>query len=98
MISPYVNKQKNTIEFFVHHSNAEQISLAGSFNQWAEDVLLLTPGYEGLWKIVIPILPEGRYRYKFLVDGTYWLEDVDNPYREPDGFNGFNSLLIIEPN
>ncbi len=96
--SPYVNKQKNTIEFIVYHRNAEQISLVGSFNHWAEDILLLTPGYEGLWKIDIPMLPEGSYRYKFLVDGRDWLEDVDNPYREPDGFNGFNSLLHIEPN
>jgi serine protease AprX len=96
--SPCINKQKNTIEFFVHHNNAEQISLAGSFNQWAGDVLLLTPGYEGWWKIVIPMLPEGQYRYKFLVDGKSWLEDVDNPFREPDGFSGFNSLFKIESN
>ena len=96
--SPHVNKQKNTIEFFVYHHHAEQVSLVGSFNQWAEDVLLLTPGLEGIWKIDIPLLPEGRYRYKFLVNGNVWMEDVDNPLREPDGYNGFNSLLNIESN
>ena len=97
-VSPFINRQQNTIEFIIHHQNAEQISLAGSFNQWAEDVLLLTPGFQGEWKIAIPLLPEGQYRYKFLADGKYWLEDVENPYREPDGFNGFNSLFVIEPN
>ncbi len=96
--SPFINKQQNTIEFTIHHQTAEQMSLAGSFNQWAEDVLLLTPGLQGVWKIVIPLLPEGQYRYKYLADGKYWIEDVENPYREPDGFNGFNSLFIIEPN
>ena len=96
--SPRINKQNNTIEFFVHHNQAEQISLAGSFNQWAGDVLLLTPGYEGWWKIVIPMLPEGQHQYKFLVDGANWLEDAGNPFREPDGFSGFNSLLNITPN
>jgi serine protease AprX len=96
--SPWVNWQKNSIEFFIYHHHAEQVSVAGSFNQWAKDVLLLIPDHDGLWKIVIPILPAGCYRYKFLVDGRYWQEDLNNPYREPDGFNGFNSLLIIEPN
>jgi len=23
------------------------------------------------------------------------MEDIDNPFREPDGFNGFNSVLIV---
>jgi serine protease AprX len=95
--SPFINRSQNTIEFTIHHQSAEQISLTGSFNQWTEDILLLTPGANGEWKIVIPLLPEGKYRYKFLADGKYWLEDTNNPFREPDGFNGFNSLLIIHP-
>jgi hypothetical protein len=24
------------------------------------------------------------------------MEDVGNPYREPDGLTGFNSILVIE--
>jgi len=59
---------------------------------------LMEPGKDGLWQLVIPMLTAGRYHYKFLVDDKTWIEDFDNPYREPDGFNGFNSILIIEPN
>ena len=94
--SPFVNQQKKSIEFYMQSDCASQISLAGSFNQWANDVLLLEPGRNGLWKIEIPMLPVGRYKYKFFIDDKIWMEDVDNPYREPDGFAGFNSLLIIE--
>lgn len=94
--SPYVNLEKNSIEFYMQNGSAEQVSLAGLFNNWAKDVLLLEPGLNGLWKIEIPLLPAGRYEYKFLIDGNTWVEDVDNPYRLPDGFNGFNSLLIIQ--
>ncbi|MBS1598781.1 MAG: S8 family serine peptidase [Bacteroidetes bacterium] len=95
--TPFVNHKKQTIEFYLHHDCAEQISLAGSFNQWAEDILLMEPGKNGYWKIEIPLLPEGRYHYKFFVDSNRWVEDVDNPYREPDGYSGFNSILIIQP-
>lgn len=94
--SPFINAQKNTIEFFIENTCAEEISLAGSFNHWANDVLLMEPTKNGFWKIEIPMLPGGRYSYKFLIDHKHWMEDVDNPFREPDGFNGFNSILVIE--
>ncbi|HLK27643.1 MAG TPA: S8 family serine peptidase [Puia sp.] len=93
--SPFINKEKNSIEFVVHSDCAEQISLSGSFNHWAKDVLILEPGINGLWKIEIPMLPEGKYHYKFCKDGKTWMEDIDNPYREPDGFSGFNSILTV---
>ncbi len=94
--SPHINGRQKTIGFYVQHDCASQISLAGSFNHWAPDVLLLEPGKNGVWKIEIPMLPAGRYQYKFFVDDRSWIEDVNNPYREPDGFSGFNSILIIE--
>ena len=93
--SPYINRQKNIIEFYMEHDFARQISLAGSFNYWAQDVLLMEPGKNGIWKIEIPMLPQGTYRYKFFIDDKMWVEDVGNSLREPDGFNGWNSLLIV---
>jgi len=94
--SPFVNKEKNTVEFYINNDCAEQISLAGSFNNWAQDVLLMEPSRNGLWSIELPLLNKGKYTYKFFVDSKEWVADVDNPYREPDGFNGFNSVLIIQ--
>lgn len=94
--SPFVNIEKKSIEFYIQNDCAEYVSLVGSFNHWAQDVLLLDPSMNGMWKIEIPLLQEGKYAYKFLIDGKTWMEDVENPYREPDGFNGFNSLLFIQ--
>lgn len=95
--TPCVNSQKNTITFYLYNEFAQQVSLAGSFNGWTPDVLLLEPGADGIWSIEIPLLPAGRYSYKFFTDDRKWIEDAGNPWREPDGFNAFNSLLIIEP-
>ena len=94
--SPLIDRKRKTIQFVTQNYCALQISLTGTFNQWATDVLLLQSFRGGIWKIEIPMLPPGHYRYKFLVDEKLWIEDVNNPYREPDGFSGFNSLLIIE--
>lgn len=94
--SPIIHRRKRTIEFHIHHECARQISLAGSFNHWAHDLLPLKPGKAGSWKIEIPLPPKGKYYYKFFVDERQWIEDVDNPFREPDGLQGWNSVLIIE--
>jgi serine protease AprX len=94
--SPFINKRKNTLEFYMQHVCASHICLAGSFNHWAQDSLLMEPSANGIWKIEIPMLPNGTYHYKFLVDDKAWHEDIDNPLREPDGMNGFNSVLKIE--
>jgi serine protease AprX len=96
--SPNVDAEKKTIGFYVQHDCATQITVAGSFNQWADDVFYMEAGKNGLWHLEIPMLAAGRYQYKFLVDGKTWIEDFDNPYREPDGFNGFNSILMVESN
>jgi len=96
--SPDVDAEKKTIAFYLQHDCATQITVAGSFNQWADDVFYMEAGKNGLWHLEIPMLAAGRYQYKFLVDGKTWIEDYDNPCREPDGFNGFNSILIVEPN
>ena len=93
--SPHVNRQKRMVEFHIQNTCAHQISLAGSFNYWAQDVLLMEPYANGDWKIEIPLPPKGTYTYKFLIDDKMWVEDVENPMREPDGFNGWNSLLLV---
>jgi hypothetical protein len=95
LTSPQINKNKKTIAFYAHNKCASQVSLSGSFNNWAQDVLIMKPEKDGLWKIEIPMLPEGKYSYKFFVDDKMWMEDVDNPLREPDGLIGFNSILTI---
>jgi hypothetical protein len=49
--SPYINRRKKTIEFYVHHLNstsAAHICLAGSFNHWSPDELKLQPAEDGL--------------------------------------------------
>jgi serine protease AprX len=94
--SPVIDIRRNSIQFYTQDYCASQISLTGSFNLWEADVLLLEPGKNGMWKIELPMLPRGHYRYKFVVDEKLWIEDANNPYREPDGLGGFNSLLIIE--
>lgn len=93
--SPFINKRKKTIEFHIHNSCANHITLAGSFNHWAKDVLPLRLLKGDIWSIEIPMLPHGKYEYKFFIDDRMAMEDIENPYREPDGIAGWNSVLNV---
>lgn len=93
--SPFVNKRRKTIEFHIQNSCANRISVAGTFNRWAKDEYPLRPTKNGIWIARIPMPPAGRYQYKFFIDDQMAMEDIENPYREPDGVTGWNSLLFI---
>jgi 1,4-alpha-glucan branching enzyme len=93
---PVINSRKKKIKFSIQNTCASHISLVGSFNHWSHDELQLKPGKDGLWRIEIPMLPKGKYYYKFIIDDRMWVEDIDNPYREPDGVNGWNSVLTVQ--
>ncbi|GMU34941.1 MAG: hypothetical protein AMXMBFR20_28130 [Planctomycetia bacterium] len=78
----------------------ERIDVVGDFNNWTPGA---TPLYE-FWtddrvfgRIIE--LPEGRYRYKLLVNGHIWMEDpaADKGLRSPDESRGFNSGFRIGP-
>ncbi|MEJ7768629.1 MAG: hypothetical protein WKF89_12505 [Chitinophagaceae bacterium] len=101
--SPHIHPKKMTIEFSLQNhvtskvslTGISQVSLAGTFNNWAQDALFMKPDRKGVWKIEIPMLPKGVYQYKFFIDDKMWMEDVDNPNRQPDGLTGFNSILYV---
>ncbi len=49
----------------------------------------------GIWSATILCLPAGHYRYKFVIDGAKWVEDLSRSYKDNDEFNGFNSVFNI---
>ncbi len=83
------------IVFSYHDDSAEQVYLVGDFNDWNEEKTKFIKCEDGVWRTQIDCLPEGRYRYKFLIDGEKWIEDPNHGFKENDGYNGLNSILCI---
>lgn len=81
--------------FYFHDDAAAQVALAGDFNGWDPLRAPLARGADGLWRVYVPALAPGRYRYKFVLDGARWVEDHAHNLREPDGLGGFNSILEV---
>ena len=82
---------KIRIEF--HDEHAQQVSLAGTFNDWRPDATSMLALGEGRWVKEL-MLPPGRYEYLFVVDGE-WRPD---PAAAEQVFNAFgtrNSVLEV---
>jgi hypothetical protein len=76
--------------------NAKKVALAGNFNDWEPEQLLMKKTADG-WELPYALGP-GNYQYKFIVDGE-WMTD---PRRQEaivdDGKGNENTLLIIGAN
>jgi serine protease AprX len=88
--------ENGRVVFFYHDDAAENIFLAGDFNDWKTNETPLTKGSDGIWRAAINCLKAGKYRYKFLIDSEFWTEDRSHGLKEEDGFGGFHSILIVE--
>jgi len=83
------------ITFLWHDHAVQQVQVLGSWDGWQAPGLFLEQAEPGVWLGARPLLPPGRYAYKFLVDGDTWLDDPANPRKAWDGHGGFNSVLPL---
>ena len=73
----------------------DSVYLAGTFNNWstnADKMIKVNSEYT-----IEKLLPQGEYQYKFVVNGTDWYQDPNNPREVPDGFGGVNSVIQVSP-
>lgn len=71
---------------------AKKVTLTGSFNGWNLKELPMERGADGWFTHLY--LKDGSHAYKFLVDGKYHADPLNDDKR-PDGFGGFNSFLSL---
>jgi peroxiredoxin len=60
-------------------TGVEAVYLAGSFNDWKETGHRMSgPDVEGWYRTTVRLQP-GMHEYKFVINGTQWMHDPDNP-------------------
>jgi 1,4-alpha-glucan branching enzyme len=82
------------VRFDFFAPKASRVAVAGSFNQWDPQMNALSgPDRKGVWTVTLP-LPEGRYEYLFVVDGSKWQTDP-GALSVDDGLGGRNSVVEV---
>jgi hypothetical protein len=73
--------------------DAQQICIAGSFNDWHPSVTPMIRLSDGKWAKELA-LPPGRYEYRFVVDGE-WVDDPAATELIPNPFGTPNAVLVV---
>ncbi|HEM49393.1 MAG TPA: glycoside hydrolase [Caldithrix sp.] len=79
--------------FFLEAADAREVILMGDFNNWNPKKHPMQRDENGMWNKVV-MLPPGDYEYKFLVDGQ-WREDPMNDQLCPNSFGTYNSVMKL---
>jgi len=91
--SPIV--ENGRVRFLLHEHATGSVRVLGSWDAWQAPGLEAREVEPGVWQADLARPRDGRYAYKFQLDGARWLVDHANPARAHDGFGGFNSLLAL---
>jgi len=92
-ISPCLSPEGLT--FSLHDHVATSVQVLGNWDGWRLPGIAARSIEPGFWRTQPVHLPRGQYAYKFLLDGTRWLDDPDNPRKAPDGVGGLNSTIVV---
>lgn len=76
------------------HPTAEEVAIAGTFNDWSPNATQMVPMGDGRWIKEI-VLPPGTYEYRLVVDGE-WISDPLAKEKVPNPFGGENSVLSVK--
>lgn len=80
---------------FTPDTPAEIVHLTGEFAAWSSTGIPMSDeDGDGTWTVSHGLEP-GRYLYKFVINGSDWRHDPNNPERADDGHQGFNSILNV---
>ena len=85
------------VQFVFAAPNAKSVAIAGDFNDWQEEgVLLRDTDGDGVWTGLIALRP-GLHKYMFIVDGERWMTDPEAERYVDDGFGMRNAVITVTP-
>jgi 1,4-alpha-glucan branching enzyme len=89
-----ITHDDGTVEFAYFRPGASHIALAGDFNQWNIQTHAMERDDRGWWRLELE-LPDGEYRFKYVVDGHIWEADFAAYGVEMTEMGGWTSVLCV---
>jgi 1,4-alpha-glucan branching enzyme len=91
-IKPARATKKRNVTFTLLSRVADDVRIAGDFNEWNQESHPLECHQGDTWSIDIPLEP-GAHEYLFLVDGHFQTDPVAESVANP--FGGQNSVVRV---
>jgi 1,4-alpha-glucan branching enzyme len=93
------NNGYKTITFRLYAPEAQNVAIAGTFNEWDVTSHPMERSQKGengyvYWHIPMRLQP-GTYQYRFLVDGLWRNDPASNQYM-PNEFGSLNNVVEVQ--
>lgn len=89
-IAPVINPD-GTVIFSYDNSTATKVQLAGSLTNWQNGALDMTKNASGIWTIKGDLLGQSTAEYKFIVDGGWITDPLNENYSNGNSFIDLNA-------
>jgi hypothetical protein len=87
--------EPQSIHIIFYSPEAGSVALVGDFNDWGQRPVTMSHAKDrGMWEFSLR-LPPGVYHYNLLVDGERWAANPQSSTLVPDGFGGYDSVLVV---
>ncbi len=95
MIKKTYLKNKNicVVTFYVKKIDAEKMELVGEWNQWKPEPMKRKK--DGTFWLSKRLKTGRGYRFKYLIDDTYWENELSADQQVPNPFGTTDSLILI---
>ncbi len=96
MIKKTVYKTKDycKVKFSPDIENAKSISIHGLNNDWVKPVKMKKKK-DGSFSTDVNLPKDSRHEFKYLVNGTEWVNEHGADGQVPNEYGGSNSLIIL---
>lgn len=86
--SPIVDGDSVTFNYW-SSDPLTSVDVRGTINNWTAGVTPMTQGEDGIWSVTVSGLYNGTYEYKFVTNGSNWINDPKNTGALIGGNNTF---------
>lgn len=77
-------------------NGASKVNLAGDFNQWNETSDEMNALKDGSFSLSVDLESGREYQFRYILDGTTWINDEAADAYKSSGFAGTeNSVIVI---
>lgn len=77
------------------YTNASSVLLVGDFNHWQVGETPLKKSKTGEWSVTLDLPASGTYQFRYLVDGTNWVNDPEADGYVPSGLGSENAVIEL---
>jgi|UniRef100_A0A7C2VFT6 1,4-alpha-glucan branching enzyme len=81
------------VSFYVKKEGAQKVELVGEWNQWKPEAMKRKK--DGTFWISKRLKKGKSYRFKYLIDGEFWENEIEADQQVPNPFGTTDSLIVV---